>query len=446
MNKGILCGKCNEKFSALDSLLESQFAFLNGAIGVRPDHAEAPKLVTGSSASGPIAFDHTGTPTLPGPRTESEEVRPDGRRWVRTRFANEKQVQQWFAGQKAAGLDVRVISREAHRSFVLDPIVVTWTFGGDEAFREVGRIALNFLAHKWPDHARAANLRPFKDFVEGTCLPAANEPRFVWYAPADVPEIQTSPFAFGHQVLVVLESERAYARVRFFSTFDLCVAFGPLTTSEPSAAIFDIDPHAARPPDDLRESAPTTLPGWVVPPTADGVTSLEELVSVRLQTLLEQVAARQWATYTEGLLESINAVVALPQGDRPAAIRGLLDPYIGLVLQLGRNAAHDFRRRFASDELGSTAADSLDSMLAIDDLATDGLTPVARTVLRLAMSGLALAISSELDVSSLTRERLWTWLSGGAGTRAVGSVLIDLLMRAMETARELGQGEKVDQS
>ena len=335
INKGILCGKCNAKFSPLDSLLEVQLAFLNGVLGVRSDHAETPKLVRGESASSPIAFDSTGTPSLPCPRTESTEPLPNGWRRVRTSFANEKQVQQWLAEQKAAGLDVKVLDRAERRTFVLDPVVVTWNFGGTEAFREIGRIALNSLAHKWPNRARAGELRAFKDFVEGKRLPAANDARFVWYASADVPEFQASPFAFGHQVLIALESERAYARVRFFSTFDLCVAFGDLTTTERDAVIYDIDPLVERPPDDLRESVPTMLPGWVVPPVTDSVTSLEESASPRLRVLLDRVAERQWAAHTAGLLDSINATLPLSTYERAAAIGRLLAPHLGVCLGNG---------------------------------------------------------------------------------------------------------------
>jgi len=438
MNKGILCGDCNAKFSALDSLLESQLSFLNGAIGVRPDRADGPKLVSGEAGGEPMAFDHTGTPVLPGPRTAREEQLPNGRRRVRTEFADEKQVHQWLAEQKAAGLDVKLLSRGAGRRFVVDPVSVHWSFGGADAFREVGRIALNFLAHKWPDRARATELRAFKDFVEGKRLPQVNEPRLVWHAPADVPEIQSSPFAFGHQVLVVLESERAYARVRFFSTFDLCVSFGNLITTEPGAVIFDIDPLAERPPDDLRESTPTTLPGWVVPPVTDGVTSLEESASARLRVLLARVEERQWAARTEGLVDSINATCTLPKCERVAAVKKLLDPHLGHVLHLARDVAKDFRRTFASDEMGRFAAGILDSMVATDNLASDGLTRMARASLALALSGLASAIGSELDTGPLTGKRLRLWLSGvpGPGAHAVASVLLQLLMRGMVASQK----------
>ena len=110
------------------------------------------------------------------------------------------------------------------------------------------------------------------------------------------------------------------------------------------------------------------------------------------------------------------------------------DTLLGLVLRLARDVAKNFRQRFAADELGCAVADSLDSMIATDDLAADGLTRMARSSLHLALHGLSKAISSDLDVSLLTRERLKLWLSGDLGTRVVGSILIELLMRGMEEA------------
>lgn len=60
MNKGILCGECNNKFSPLDDLLARQLGFLNGVIGVRRDRDDAPRPASVESADGPLTLDHAG--------------------------------------------------------------------------------------------------------------------------------------------------------------------------------------------------------------------------------------------------------------------------------------------------------------------------------------------------------------------------------------------------
>lgn len=434
MNKGILCGPCNAKFSPLDDLLARQLSFLNGVIGVRRDRDDEPRPAEVDSAEGRLTIDHAGKPAYAAPQVTAEEPLDDGRRKVSVVFANERQVQEWLAKQRAAGLNVQQLHRSEGQRFMADPIPVEWSFGGNEAFREIGRIALNFLAHRWPDVARHAALKPFKDWVEGHIVVEEDAPRFVWYAPDGSFRLPDATFNFGHQVLLSLDEQAAYGRVRFFGAFDLFVWFGHISGVPSEVVLFDIDPLAEHPPDDLRETVRDRAlsPNAITPPTLDTL-NLEVLLGERLRGLLKRVEDHQWANGTAGLLDSLNATRGLPAHEQGQRVTELLEPYLGHVLALARHVVGEIRRR-ANDDVTKVLADVMESLLAPDSKSPDGLSQIARTSLGLGLAALADAVVKEVAAAPLTDERLRLLLAGGPGAHAVGSILSQQVIRAMQGA------------
>ncbi len=431
MNKGILCGACNAKFSALDEHLSRQLNFINGVIGVRPDHAKRPRPARVNSADGTLTIDHTGTPSFAGPRVIADEPHEDGGRRVSVEFADERQAQEWIAQQKAAGTPVKVESRSAGQRFISGILPIEWSFGGEDAFREIGRIALNFVAQRWPDAARSDGLQAFKDWVEGKRVLAAGEPRFVWYAPENAFPIPDSPFEFGHQVLLVRDEHQTFGRVRLFSTFDLFVWFGPECGTSSEAVIFNIDPLADHPPGDLLESAPDrwALPEQLIPPTAP-TDDLAHLLGTRLRSLLSRIADRQWALGTQGLLEGLNATRTLSRREQTDRVGELMQPHRGRVLFLAREFAKAARGR-ATDDLGHTCADMVDLLVAADPDGHEGLSTTAQAALHVALAALVELIVRDLHDGPLTAERLRLLLAGGAGAEAIGRALLRMIVIAL---------------
>ncbi|WP_249344897.1 hypothetical protein [Corallococcus exiguus] len=431
MNKGILCGPCNNKFSPLDDLLSSQLGFLNGVIGVRPDWADVPRLADVDSADGPLRIDHAGRPTFAEPRVVSDVPSSDGRRMVSMEFAGERQFQEWLDAQRAEGFQVQQVQRgEESQRYISEPIRVQWSLGGNKAFREIGRIALNFFAHRWPDAARSASLRPFKDWVEGTRNLSDGEPRFVWYAPADAFDLPNAAFNFGHQVLLSLDEQGAYGRVRFFSAFDLFVWFGPLPGVASEAVVYDINPLAEHPPDDVQATnlGRLVVPESITPPTTD-TQNLEDFLTAKFRGLMKRVEDHQWLNATRGLLDALNATHRVSVRERRPLVQALLEPHLGRVLFLARQVAEDFRRS-AHDPASLALADALESMLVPDATSPDGLSQVARASLHLGFVALVDVITNELTAGPLTDERLCALLSGGHGAHAVGRVLVEQVVRA----------------
>jgi hypothetical protein len=248
MNKGILCDACNQGFSPLDAALSQQLNFINGLIGVRPDRASGPAPARVEHNGQALTIDHAGTPAIAAPRIVADEPGSDGKRLVTVEFGNEKQVQEWIEKNRAAGTAVQKLQRSTGRRFV-ETIPLEWSFGGDSTFREIARVALNFLAHRWPHTARDPALKSFKNFVLGKAVLSDGDPRIVWYAADDAFALPEPAFPFGHQVLLVQSvSGEVYSRIRFFATFDVWVWFGRIANHAPGAVLLvfkKLAPHRA---------------------------------------------------------------------------------------------------------------------------------------------------------------------------------------------------------
>lgn len=436
MNKGILCGPCNGGFSLLDGLLASQLQVINGLIGVRPDRADSPKPARIVTPEGTLEVDHSGKPAFGAPRLVAEKPLDDGRRLVSMEFSTERQVQEWLAEQRAAGRDVKQIRRAEKQRFFA-PIPVEWSFGGADAFREISRIALNFLAHHFPGLARSPELRQFKDFVKGTRILAPGELRYAWYAEEGAWPLPTPAFSFGHQVLLRCDhaSGEVYARVRFFGTFDLFVRFGQIDGAPDASVLVDIDPLAEHPPDDLRVTHidADPLPITITPPVDDSAAGVADLLERRSRELLSRVETRQWELGTAGLLDQINSTQDLSCADRADRIAPLLEPHLGRVLLLARHIVAQAKQRAGLGNVEAAfLATQLEELIAPDATSVDGLSALARASLRLALDHLASVIAMELDRGPMTDANLRLLLEGGPGAAEVLRVLAQQVVGALE--------------
>lgn len=428
MNKGILCEPCNKGFDSLDGALAQQLNIFNGLIGVRPDHEDWPKPARLTSTFGALTMDHHGQPKLAAPQMVVKELLPDGKMQMSMRFADQKQVQDWVERQRAQGIGIKQIGRRPGRLFVPTPIEGQCSFGGELGFRAVARVALNFLATRWPDVARHEGLQSFKDYVRGVRSIGPSEPRAVWYAPADAFPFPESKFPFGHQILVVLDAvtNEAYARVRFFSTLDLFVWFGRLGDLPSEVVLFDIDPLVEQPPNDRRVTSLTreAVPATIVQATK--TREIDERLTQQVQSLFARIEDRQWKLSTSGLLDALNEIRGLPNLERRDRVRELLEPHLGRVLSLIRYVVEIVGRE-AEDETVPALAQRLDAVVAEDPASEDGLRSGARAWLQAGRDVLSDELARELEAGPMTDHDLRLWLAGGRGAAAVGMVVLERL-------------------
>jgi hypothetical protein len=432
MNKGILCDTCNQGFSPLDAVLSQQLNFINGLIGVRPDRAASPAPARVEHNGQSLTIDHGGKPAIAAPRIIAEGPGTDGRQLVTVEFGSEKQVQEWIEKNRQAGRTVKKVQRSTGRRFV-ETIPVEWSFGGDNTFRELARVAMNFLAHRWPYTARDPALHLFKNFVVGKDVLSDGDPRVVWYAGADAFPLPKPVFPFGHQILIVqcAGSGETYSRVRLFATFDVWVWFGRVENPAPGAVLFDINPLADRAPNDIAESELQVdgFPNAIDRPTSYD-RSEDDLLRENFRQLLARITSRQTEVHVERLLADVNATSALTYRERIARMTDVLTPEVGHILFLGRFVAKQFRDA-ARDDLTRLVADQLDAMLTTDESSPDGLTDLARASVTLATRSLSEAIAKELEQGVLTAERLRLFLAGGLGAHAVATALCRPMLDAL---------------
>jgi hypothetical protein len=105
------------------------------------------------------------------------------------------------------------------------------------------------------------------------------------------------------------------------------------------------------------------------------------------------------------------------------------------MLTLAREVAADLRRRAKADSSNlavDLVATGFEQILAADSATPDGLSRQTRAALSLGTAGLVIAIGTELTTSDLAAERLRLYLDGGLGMHAVGTRLIESLMKALE--------------
>ncbi len=407
----------------------------NGLIGVRPDRGDRPHLAVADFEGESIGVDHTGRPMLHAARVVGEEPTADGHTLMRVMVSDERQAQQFIGKLRSTGQTVTIERRE-HRSVHLDTGHIHMQFGGEVALREIGRVALNFVAHEWPELARKRELDAFKNYVKGLEASAAS-PSPVWWSPTDAFPIPVPKFHFGHQILVaVAKSGQLLARVRLFGTLDFTVHFADFPVRDESAVMFDIDPEADHPPDDLVRSTLGigVAPNWVARPMVGGLSDLDHLKSAIAQ-LLNKVSARQNMLVCEALAPRLNATCLLGDSERFHEVASILADYPGVVLFLVRHAVRTAAQSITEVEL-QPLFEPLVQCLLPDPTAANGLSEPADALVSLATQALALSIATELSQGAISLARLGEFVNG-LGASIVAKAVFDQWLRALGSNGEL---------
>lgn len=434
-NKSILCRSCNSSFSALDAHLATQLQYLRGMLGVRPDHKDAPVPAVVPHGGVTLLVDAQGRPSYRDPVTLADEPLENGRRRVQTAFSNERQIAEWRAEQARKGLTVTDVRMTRVGRVMAEPVEVEWHFGGPETFREVARIALNFLAHHDPAVARGIGLRSLKDYIQGRRVLSGGEMRPVWYHAGEV-AVPASNVELGHQVFIRLDHDlgRGYAVVRFFDAVDLLVDFGDISPDKTVAVLFDIDPYAEHEPSDLfvRTFAPDDFPREV-PMIAVGDEAHARMGDrEQLLRVLGMVAERQARLRLTPLSAELAQIQGTKGTDWRDAIWEELGDYEGEIYRQIEFVARSFSARFAGCSEMRAFDERLGAFAQADPLHPSGLTAMSRDAVQLARSALASAIAVELANAPMTLDRLVLLLEGGPGAAIVGQAFIAHIQETLD--------------
>jgi hypothetical protein len=426
-NKGIYCASHNEGFSPLAAILSNQLGAINAYLAVRPDHSDEPRRFEMVNPSdGQRYLLSALNVELAEPKVVKDVVVERGRQ-LQMIFSNEHHLQEWLAAQRAAGVDLRGLSRgEPSRGFFAQPYKLRLKIGGPEGLRAIGYVALTFLAHYFPQTARHPGLKAFKNFVLG-----ANDEHPVCWDFNDLPnDSPQNSFRFGHRILIGLSSSRqeAYARVSLFSTLSFAAHFGAVSVDKDQTLIVDIDPQADQPPADVRETWGQELWAEVQKP-ASPTTSLRETAEsgagrARFELLFRKITDWQIECVGQELLPKITETRALGVRERFPRVKQLLGEQGQRVLNLMVFFVAGLKRQFEADPATAAIGPVLDKLVAADRNSGSGISQTTQCALELAKAALADRICRDLDEGKLNLERLSLLLGGGPGAAIVGEAIL----------------------
>ncbi len=426
VNKGIFCGPCNEGFSPIDAELSAQLEGINGLLGVVRDHGKRPHRAgaTDANTGREYRIDAEGRAHLAGP-VVSETKLPDGTTQVEVLVSDESQFRAWLAEQRANGVVPKHLAREEWQSYS-PGFEFRWSFGGESAFREIGRIALNFLAHHFPVLARRRELRPIKAFVLGQ----SSDRIFVAYSSDEAGDLPPNEYEFGHRILLGMDANTGdlYARVEFFSTFCLAVHLGVVEIERSATIITDIDPLALHPPDDIHVRTFERALAEVRPipgPTENAHVAMRD----RLPGLIDKLNQRRWDLTSGPLLRELNELGPLGRCERQLAVKDVLTEHrqrvIALAASTVRGVQHAVRSQPEFDPAGLDAEflSWLDGIVQADPESRTGVTTLTRAFAHLLEGVLASRIAAQLDASEISSDELRELLDGPVGTKLAVQII-----------------------
>ena len=404
----------------MDRLLSDQLTVLNALIGIRGDWDKQARVavVTDAGSGERFSLGAQGKFDYADPRVLKEDLGDNGEERMTLRFASERQVQVYLSKMRASGKTVRITSREEGKAYRPQPISLGWTLGGQEALREIGRVALNLLADQYPILARVPDLRPFKDWVQGK---GGGDFVSNYFGLKE-----SSGFEFGHLISLYLDpdSGRVAGIVSFFDSIDYLVTFGVLHPPVPEVCHIALNPEADRPPNDKvvrKQQGPVSLP------TPGGLPDLNAF-SERLDGLFGRIQERQWKLTSASMLPRLNELRALPEHRRFPQVMELLGPQMQRILNLLSHSVEHFVAQVKKPEFAPYVA-ILRQFISVDEHGE--LSEFGQMALHLVTNHVAAVLVSDLANGPIIDRRLRALLAGGEGAalafKAVSDIVLDVI-------------------
>lgn len=404
----------------MDRLLSDQLSLFNGLIGIRGDWDKQARVavVTDSGTGERFSLSAQGKVDYAEPRVLEQESGDSGEERLTLRFGSERQVQEYLAKMRADGKNVRITSREEGKAYRPKPISLGWTLGGQEALREIGRVALNFLADQYPNLAREPDLRPFKDWVQGK---GGDDYVSFYFGPKE-----SSGFEFGHLISLYLDhgSGKVAGIISFFDSFDYQVDFGTIHPQVSEVCHIALNPEADRPPDD---KVVRKLAGPLPLPEPGGPPDPKEF-SGRWAGLLGRIQERQWKHTSADLLPLLNELRALPEYEWFPRVIELLGPQMQRILNLLSHAIEEFATQLDQPEFKPYVT-LFRQFVSVDHQGE--LSEFGQMALHLATSHIAAVLISDLKNGPISDQRLRALLAAGEGAGLAFKAVSDILMGAL---------------
>jgi hypothetical protein len=434
-NKGIYCGDHNNGYSPLCIILLNQIMAINAFLGVRGDHAEnAHSIVTIDTASNRQVKLSSIKTQFTTAEQVSEFVEGEGRK-ITMRFSSERQIEKWMQAEKEQGNQVQLGKREPAQPYYLSSSHIRFTLGGTEGLRAIGYVAQTFLAHYFPDVARASELDAFKAYTQGE-----ERGDYIWWDFEPPSDLVKNTFEFGHRIIVGFDpaTGSAYARVSLFSTLHFAVLFGSVPDMAEQAVIIDIDPLAEHPPEDIFERRESSAVAIVTRPSSLISSLSEDIINSRVEesfnVLLKQISTRNLVFTAEQMWEEIKGADQLDLLARKKLFETVLYRQSQRILNMMRYVNEVLK---ASDPLMRELAPLLDQLVASDPTAANGLSNEATALLLLAQHALLAQMLDDYTHACLDKDRLELLIEGGLGTYIVGQAITNPIFSVLKQEETL---------
>lgn len=444
----ILCSVCQPHFgNGLDKVLPRELRHFNTLQGVVSRHRGnvPPALVTDQDTGQRFWLDErqqivSAEPAMVRSKTDERGLEQRDYKMVgdlKTLAAFDKEA-FLKAVSEASGKKFDVIEVQSSRPILMArPLTGDTSFGGEETFRSVARIALNYLAAYDPILARSPGLEPLKQWVrEGT--PTGD---FVHFAnPVGDEQLLPNHFEHGHRVALgfCAKTGTISARVTLFGVHELAIKLGAAPCSKSHITVVDIDPKAERPEpgrDTRQFSAVTTLE----PAALGAFASDSQAILRRNQEHGAKVVAeandRAWHARLSPLLKTLNDARGLLRFQQVQVVRRVLEVHEQSAFNL---LAHVIKRmgRMLREAGFVQHAAFFESWIDAEDgdvVVGEGGVLLAKTVL----TDLGSAFLDEMARGPIAFEVARQLLNGERGCRLAYKVVLE----AYESLGPLGLSE-----
>ena len=222
VNKSIYCSFHNGAYSRHVDSLDKELDILNSAIGVIPDRKKSIKetrLKDSASEEYVYTKDYM---KLASP--SALDMAPNsGAEQMQLRFADHNQAQKWMDEHKKKGYEFKNSSYgKVTKTMFVEPMKKTMDLGNEKFMLGVLYIAFTFLAHHYPDIARAKELQSVKDILNND----KDTKDIVFWEDGDKLDLfGENPFEFGHIVAIgkIKDTNKLGAIVSFFGKINFAV-------------------------------------------------------------------------------------------------------------------------------------------------------------------------------------------------------------------------------
>ncbi len=218
-SRNLLCRPCSKKFDSIDTALADSLNVIGLLLDIDRDRFKNPpekgiRTDTGKT----IYIAGGGKPVMPEAKPTVENISKNS---LKITVKDKKQLKEFLNSQKRKGRlsdsDIENFLKiaEPRKEVITSPVELEFTFGNDECFRSVCKMAINYYIYNQGNPSFIKHLIPYiEDGKDSGC---------VWYYYPDNP-VHNNP-SFIHTLFIKGDPDERilYAYIELYNTFNLIV-------------------------------------------------------------------------------------------------------------------------------------------------------------------------------------------------------------------------------